>query len=35
MREGLPFRKIDGGYPEFYKESIDRWVRERAGGASI
>jgi predicted DNA-binding transcriptional regulator AlpA len=30
MREGLPFRKVDGGYPEFYKESIDRWVRHRA-----
>jgi len=29
MREGLPFRKIDGGYPEFYKESVDKWWVER------
>lgn len=29
MREGMPFRKIDGGYPEFYKVDIDRWLRER------
>ena len=30
MREGMPFRKIDGGYPEFYKFDIDRWLRERS-----
>jgi predicted DNA-binding transcriptional regulator AlpA len=30
MREGMPYRKIDGGYPEFYKSEIDRWVNERS-----
>jgi predicted DNA-binding transcriptional regulator AlpA len=30
MREGLPYRKIDDGYPEFYKSEIDRWVNERS-----
>lgn len=29
MREGLPFRKIDGGYPEFYKSLVDEWINER------
>lgn len=29
MREGIPFRKIDGGHPEFYKSDIDNWLRER------
>lgn len=29
MREGMPFRKFDGGYPEFYKLDIDRWISER------
>jgi excisionase family DNA binding protein len=29
MREGLPFRKVDGGHPEFYKTEIDRWLNER------
>ena len=29
MREGLPFRKIDGGYPEFYKPQVDGWMNER------
>ena len=29
MREGLPYRKIDGGHPEFYKPDIDRWLNER------
>ena len=29
MREGMPFRKVDGGHPEFYKPDIDRWLNER------
>jgi excisionase family DNA binding protein len=29
MREGIPFRKIDGGHPEFLKSDIDRWLSER------
>lgn len=30
MKEGMPFRKVDGGYPEFYKSQIDRWIDERS-----
>jgi predicted DNA-binding transcriptional regulator AlpA len=29
MREGMPFRKIHGGYPEFYRPDIDAWLNER------
>lgn len=29
MREGMPFRKIDGGHPEFYRSEVDRWLNER------
>lgn len=32
MREGMPFRKVDNGYPEFYKDDIDRWLLERFQG---
>ena len=29
MKEGMPYRKVDGGYPEFSKSQVDRWVDER------
>lgn len=32
MREGLPFRKYDGGFPEFYRPDIDEWLRDRFHG---
>lgn len=33
MKEGLPFRKVENDYPEFYKKDIDRWLEERFSAA--
>lgn len=34
MREGLPFRKYDGGFPEFYRPDIDAWLHDRFRNSS-